>query len=94
MRLTCVSFKKAGAACHQEQTMNDIFKGLLFLHGYRLPFESLEGADGRIAGEEYAAGYGNRIASQRAFPALGHGRQQRNADNTPMQEVCVTGACG
>jgi hypothetical protein len=95
MPLACASFKKAGAACHPEQTMNDIFKGLLFLHGYRLPFESIEDADGHIAGEEYATRYGNRVASRRAFPPLGHGKRRLDAGNrASAQDVCATGACG
>ena len=74
--------------------MNEIFKGLLSLHGYRLPFESTEGADGRIAGVEYAIGYGNRVASQRAFPTMGHGRRRGDAGNEPAGHVCTSGACG
>jgi hypothetical protein len=95
MRLACASFKKAGAACHQERTMNDIFKGLLFLHGYRLPFESIEGSDGAEAGEKYASGFGNHAASQRKFAPLGHVRRQRGDEvRSPAQEVCVAGGCG
>lgn len=74
--------------------MNEIFKGLLSLHGYRLPFESIEGADGKIAGTEYANGYGNRVASQRAFPALGHGRRRGEGRGSASGQVCTTGACG
>lgn len=74
--------------------MNEIFKGLLSLHGYRLPFESIEGVDGRIAGADYAIGYGNRGASQRAFPTLGHGRRRSDTGTTPDGQVCTAGACG
>jgi hypothetical protein len=91
MRLACVSFKKAGAACHQERTMNEIFKGLLFLHGYPLPFESIEGSKGDADDRKFADGYGNRVASQRMFAPLG--RRQRAAA-PPPQDVCVAGGCG
>jgi hypothetical protein len=95
MRLSCVSFKKAGAACHQERTMNEIFKGLLFLHGYPLPFESIEGRTDEVVGEKYASGLGNRIASQRKFAPLGHARRQSDGAVRPSaREVCVAGGCG
>ena len=75
--------------------MNDIFKGLLFLHGYRLPFESIEGSDGEMAGEKYASGFGNHAATQRKLASLGHARRQRGAAvRLPEQEVCVAGGCG
>jgi hypothetical protein len=75
--------------------MNDIFKGLLFLHGYRLPFESIEGSDGAEAGEKYASGFGNHAASQRKFSPLGHARRLRNTGVQPAaQEICTAGGCG
>jgi hypothetical protein len=67
--------------------MNEIFKGLLFLHGYPLPFESIEGDRDAVAGEKYASGLGNRAASQRKFAPLGHGRRQRADARTPAQDV-------
>jgi hypothetical protein len=75
--------------------MNDIFKGLLFMHAYRLPYESIEGSDGEQAGEKYASSFGNHAASQRKFAPLGHARRQRDdAGRLPAQEICVAGGCG
>lgn len=75
--------------------MNEIFKGLLFLHGYRLPFESIEDGDGVVAGEKYASGLGNRAAAQRRFAPLGHARRQRDDASRPAaREACIAGGCG
>lgn len=93
MRLTCVWFNKAGAARHPETPMNKIFKDLLSLHGYPLPFESIERVTGEVETPDYANGYGNRIASERAFPRLGRAHGRVAAVRHDSRDVCVTGGC-
>lgn len=91
MRLTCVSFNKAGPARQPETPMNKIFKDLLSLHGYPLPFESIERVTGEAETPDYANGYGNRVASARAFPPLG--RPGAAAVRHDPRDVCVAGGC-
>ena len=72
--------------------MNRIFKDLLSLHGYPLPFESVEGAVERKAADAAAFGprYGNRTEARRLFgPAAG---APRPAAADP--HGCTAGACG
>ena len=73
--------------------MNKIFKDLLSLHGYPLPFESVERVTGEVETPDYAEGYGNRIASKRAFPRLGRTSRGIAAVRHDPREVCVTGGC-
>jgi len=79
----------------KEATMN-IFKGLLFLHGYINPADyqaELEDPARRQFGAGTAAGefvppLGNRAAAQRAFGAPSH-------RPVPFPEAgCVAGGCG
>lgn len=66
-----------------------MFRDLLSLHGYPLPFESIERITGETETPDYARGYGNRNASARTFPGLGHGTDaSARAGNT-----CVAGGC-
>lgn len=44
------------------------FRDLLSLHGYPLPFESIERVTGTAEAPDYGRGYGNRAASATAFP--------------------------
>lgn len=66
----------------------NIYKGLLFLEGFRIPTEHADDAE--------ASGYGNRVASQQAFPALGHARagRHRTADAAFADDLCPSGGCG
>lgn len=72
--------------------MNRIFKDLLALHGYPLPFESTETIAEREAANAAAFGprYGNRIAAARLFGA------GRPAPRAPAADVrgCALGTCG
>lgn len=72
--------------------MNRIFKDLLALHGYPLPFESTETIAEREAANAAAFGprYGNRIAATRLF---GTGRTAPRAAAADVQG-CTLGACG
>jgi hypothetical protein len=96
MRLSCESFNEGGARRRsiQEATMN-IFKGLLFLHGYINPADYQAGLDDQIrrrfgaatAASEFVPPLGNHAAAQRAF-----GPPPRTA---PVLEAgCVAGGCG
>jgi hypothetical protein len=66
-----------------------VFRDLLSLHGYPLPFESIE----RIAGEaetpDYSRRYGNDAASARSFCALGGPAGAKTAAGA----ACATGGC-
>ena len=72
--------------------MNRIFKDLLALHGYPLPFESVETIAERKAADAAAFGprYGNRAESTRLFGAA---RSARRAAPT-VEHGCTLGACG
>ena len=73
----------------------NIFKGLLFLHGYIDPADfRAEPADqprrqfgARTAAGDFVAPLGNRAASERAFG-------QRKLAAAPTQLGCVAGGCG
>ena len=72
--------------------MNRIFKELLSLHGYPLPFESSETVAQRTtaAAAAYGPRYGNRSEARRLFgPAAG---APRPAAAEP--HGCTAGACG
>lgn len=73
--------------------MNRIFKDLLSLHGYPLPFESSETVAERRAADAAAFGprYGNRAAATRLFGSTG-ADSARPAD--PVAPGCALGACG
>lgn len=73
--------------------MNKLFKDLLSLHGYPLPFESIERVTGEVETPDYASGYGNRIASGRAFPRLGRTSVRTAAVRHDPRDVCVSGGC-
>lgn len=73
--------------------MNKIFKDLLSLHGYPLPFESIERVTGETETPDYANGYGNQVASKRAFPRLGRVSGRTAAARHDPRDVCVTGGC-
>ena len=64
----------------------NIFKNMLFLQGYLIDPREADDPDG----DRFAQGYGNQIASTKAFPPLG------NARNAPPlgSDLCPTGACG
>lgn len=74
MRLNCVLFNRA-ANPPTESTMGKYlhraFRDLLSLHGYPLPFESIERITGTTETPDYRRGYGNRAASVQAFPRAG-----------------------
>jgi hypothetical protein len=79
----------------KEATMN-IFKGLLFLHGYANPADYQAELDDQVrrqfgagtAASEFVAPLGNRAASQRTFRTPSH----RAA---PLPDAgCVVGGCG
>ncbi|MFL6592764.1 MAG: hypothetical protein ACJ8GK_08685 [Luteimonas sp.] len=74
----------------------NIFKGLLFLHGYTNPADYQAELDDQIrrqfgahtAARDFVAPLGNRAASERAF---GSSRQAKAS----LPEVgCVAGGCG
>jgi hypothetical protein len=97
MRLTCESFNdvaQSGAADPAEATMN-IFKGLLFLHGYTSPADYRAELDDQIrrqfgartAAGDFVAPLGNRAASARSFGS-------RRVDVAGSELGCVAGGCG
>jgi len=45
------------------------------------------------AGDRYASGYGNRIASARFFASLGHARTTRTHDDAPSVDADIV-VCG
>lgn len=65
----------------------NIFKNMLFLHGYLIDPREADDPDG----DSFAQGYGNQIASAKAFPPLGNAR---NAGPAIGDDLCPTGACG
>ena len=72
------------------------FRDLLSLHGYPLPFESIERVTGEAEAPDYSRGYGNRTASTRAFPALGKAAAKAPAaarSAPPAEAGCVVGGC-
>ena len=73
--------------------MNRIFKDLLALHGYPLPFESTETIAERQAADAAAFGprYGNRVAATRLF---GKSRATSARVLDPGAHGCTLGACG
>ena len=71
----------------------NVFKNLLFLHGYLIDPHEADDPDG----DSFAQGYGNQVASDKAFAPLGHAHAAVNvARITPCvgQDLCPTGACG
>ena len=68
-----------------------IFKDLLSLHGYPLPFESIERITGAAETLDYGRGYGNKAASAQAFPSLGKAGPA-SAKRAPGAG-CVAGGC-
>ena len=94
MRWNCVLFNRAASppteANMGKHPFQRIFKDLLSLHGYPLPFESIERITGAAETPDYGRGYGNRTASAQAFPPLGkkpsHARRAADAG-------CVAGGC-
>ena len=69
----------------------NIFKGLMFLQGHRIP---LEYVDDVVAGTEpapsYAEGYGNAVASARQFGPHHYGHR---GGGVPGDGECVAGGC-
>jgi hypothetical protein len=65
----------------------NIFKNMLFLQGYLIDPREADDPDGG----SFAQGYGNQVASGKAFPPLGNARTA-----TPLvgNDLCPTGACG
>lgn len=71
--------------------MNRIFKDLLSLHGYPLPFESVEGVvERKGAAAAYGPRYGNRVEARRLFGAAAGAPRHAVAD----PHGCTAGACG
>ena len=72
----------------------NVFKNLLFLHGYLIDPREADDPDG----ETFAQGYGNHVASGKAFAPLGHAHVAANPVRAPRvvvgQDLCPTGACG
>lgn len=74
----------------------NIFKGLLFLHGYANPADYQAELDdqlrrqfgARTAARDFVAPLGNRAASERRFAALS------NRDVRLPEAGCVAGGCG
>ena len=65
----------------------NIFKNMLFLQGYLIDPREADDPDG----DSFARGYGNQIASAKAFPPLGNARSAL----PPLgDDLCPTGACG
>ena len=64
-----------------------IFKNLFFVLGYLIAPRVVDDPDG----DSFAQGYGNQIASAKAFPPLGNARTARPAIG---DDLCPTGACG
>ena len=69
----------------------NIFKGLLFLHGYVNPADYQAELDDQIRRQ-----FGARTAATEFVPPLGNGAQsQRRFGATPATEAgCVAGGCG
>jgi hypothetical protein len=65
----------------------NIFKNMLFLQGYLIDPREADDPDG----DSFAQGYGNHIASAKAFPPLGNVRSTLPAIG---DDLCPTGACG
>jgi hypothetical protein len=65
----------------------NIFKNMLFLQGYLIDPREADDPDG----DSFAQGYGNQVASARAFPPLGNARSTLPAIG---DDLCPTGACG
>jgi hypothetical protein len=65
----------------------NIFKNMLFLQGYLIDPREADDPDG----DSFAQGYGNQVASAKAFPSLGNTRT-----TLPVigDDLCPTGACG
>ena len=72
--------------------MNRIFKELLSLHGYPLPFESSETVAQRTtaAAAAYGPRYGNRAAASRLFGTAAPAPRALD----PNAHGCTVGACG
>ena len=65
----------------------NIFKNMLFLQGYLIDPREADDPDG----DSFAQGYGNQVASAKAFPPLGNAR---NVLPALGHDICPTGACG
>ena len=65
----------------------NIFKNMLFLQGYLIDPREADDPDG----DSFAQGYGNQIASAKAFRPLGNARSVQPALG---HDICPTGACG
>ena len=65
----------------------NIFKNMLFLQGYLIDPREADDPDG----DRFAEGYGNHIASAKAFAPLGNAR---TAAPVIGNDLCPTGACG
>lgn len=70
-----------------------IFKNILFLQGYLTDPRDANDSDE----VSYARGYGNHIASEKAFGRLGHAHANERgaaAPDTLANDVCATEGCG
>lgn len=69
----------------------NIYKNLLFLHGFVLDPELVADSE-----KSYAEGYGNRVANRRALQPLGHARSRLREQPMPaaVDQACVAGGCG
>ena len=67
----------------------NVFKNLLFLQGYLINPADADDPDG----DNFAQGYGNQVASGKAFAPLGHAHATASRLSAP-QDLCPTGACG
>lgn len=68
----------------------NIFKDMLYLHGYLIEPRFAE----ELEPEHYAEGYGNRIASKKAFAPLGRGHARQAPVAAPLGEaLCPAGGC-
>jgi hypothetical protein len=65
----------------------NIFKNMLFLQGYLIDPREADDPDG----DSFAQGYGNHVASAKAFAPLGNARSALPAIG---DDLCPTGACG
>ena len=69
----------------------NIFKNMLFLQGYLIDPREADDPDG----DSFAQGYGNQVASGKAFAPLGHVQPARRQPIAPLaNDLCPTGACG
>lgn len=71
----------------------NIFKNLLFLQGYLTDPRDADDVDGI----SYAQGYGNHVASERAFGRLGHAHAAGRDAAAPaplVNDLCTAGGCG